>query len=364
MIQKAFDVVVVGGGPAGTATALALRREGLSVAVLERSHYDDVRLGETVPPEIRSPLVRLGVWERFLAAGHRPSLAFVSSWGSPALGRRDFLLNPWGRAWHLDRSRFDAMLAAAAEEAGALVLRGADAGGASDGAGQWRVSSRRRNGGFTLQASYLVDATGRPASLVRKLGGRIRSLDRLVGVAAYLAAGPDAEPLGEAVLLEAVEDGWWYSAPLPGGKAVAAFMTDRRLTPRGISGWCRRLAGTSYTRRRLQGHERPDVLIVRPADTRFTEPPEAQRFLAVGDAATAFDPLSSQGILKALRSGLAAASAIAAHRAGHRAALAAFRADTAQGLLAHCRLRASYYQMEARWTGSPFWKPRTELRAG
>lgn len=364
MERHAFDVVVVGGGPAGSATALALRREGLSVAVLERSHYDDVRLGETVPPEIRSPLVRLGVWERFLAAGHRPSLAFVSAWGSPALSRRDFFLNPWGRAWHLDRSRFDAMLAAAAEEAGALVLRGADAGAAHFGAGRWRVSSRRRNGGFTLEASYLVDATGRPASLVRKLGGRVRSLDRLVGVAAYLEAGPDAPPFGEVVLLEAVQDGWWYSAPLPGGKAVAAFMTDRRLTPRDIPGWCDRLTATSHTRRRLQGHDRPDNLIVRPADIRFTEPPEARRFLAVGDAATAFDPLSSQGILKALRSGLAAASAIAAHRAGNRAALADYRATTAQDLLAHCRLRTSYYRMEARWTGSPFWKPRTELRAG
>jgi len=356
-----FDAVVVGGGPAGTAAALALRRAGCSVAVLERTFYDDVRLGETVPPEIRSPLTRLGVWERFLAAGHRPSMAFVSAWGSPELACRDFLFSPWGHAWHLDRCRFDAMLATAAEEAGALVLRGAHVGAAAQLADRWRVSGMRGDRAFALHGRYLLDATGRAAGLVRKLGGRLRSLDRLVGLAAYLEPGPTAAPLAGEVLLEAAEDGWWYSAPLPGQRAVAAFLTDSRAATPDAARWWSRLGETAHTSHRLADFRRPSSLIVRPAQTRWSEPPPAPRFLAIGDAAAAFDPLSSQGILKALRSGLRAAEAVVAHRAGECGALMDHQAGTARETAEYLALRAAYYGAEDRWPRSTFWRSRRTL---
>jgi flavin-dependent dehydrogenase len=361
MQPERFDAIVVGGGPAGCATALTLQRQRLSAVVLERSFYGDVRLGETVPPEICSPLRELGIWERFLAAGHRPCPAYVSAWGSDRLDRRDFLFSPWGEAWHLDRSRFDALLADAAADAGALVLRGTHAGAAAHRQDVWHVAARTGNGPLAVQGSYLVDATGRAASLVRKLGGRCRQLDRLVGVAAYLDLAPEAR-LDDAVLLEAGEDGWWYSARLPGARAVAAFLTDPPCHSLTAAQWWARLARTLHTGGRLCGSGRPPrSLIVRPADTRFAEPPDAPRFLAVGDAAAAFDPLSSQGILKALRSGLRAGEAIAADHAGEPGALGGHRARTAEELASYLDLRASYYRIENRWPESPFWRRRTSL---
>ncbi|MDQ4070678.1 MAG: FAD-dependent monooxygenase, partial [Actinomycetota bacterium] len=117
-----FDVAVVGGGPAGGAAAIVLAAHGARVVLLERSGYDGARIGETLPPEVRLPLERLGVWDRFQDGGHLPSPGIVAAWGGPEPYANDFILNPYGCGWRVDRNRFDSMLAAAAEQAGATLL--------------------------------------------------------------------------------------------------------------------------------------------------------------------------------------------------------------------------------------------------
>lgn len=90
------DVAIIGGGPAGTAAAIALARSGSSVVVLERSRYDRIRVGEILPPAVRLPLSALGVWDRFLGDRCVPSPGIVSAWGSPRLRGNDFVLDPYG----------------------------------------------------------------------------------------------------------------------------------------------------------------------------------------------------------------------------------------------------------------------------
>ena len=120
----AVDVIVLGGGPAGAATAIALARLGWSVTILERSHYESARIGETLPPDIKHLLIALGVWDQFLADNPLESPGIASAWGQAELYDNDFIVNPHGPGWHVDRKRFDAMLARAAEEQGVEVLRG------------------------------------------------------------------------------------------------------------------------------------------------------------------------------------------------------------------------------------------------
>ena len=110
-----FDVAVVGGGPSGTATAIALARAGARVILLERSDYNAMRYGEMLPPRARLPLCRLGVWEAFLGQGHAPSPATVSVWGEDTPHETHFICNPYGHGWHVDRRQLDEGLAVAAE---------------------------------------------------------------------------------------------------------------------------------------------------------------------------------------------------------------------------------------------------------
>jgi flavin-dependent dehydrogenase len=81
-------------------------------------------------------------------------------------------------------------------------------------------------------------------------------------------------------------------------------------------------------------------------------------WLAVGDAAFSFDPLSSQGILTALYSGMKAGEALVEHLSGNPDALANYDHRLAAIYNAYLRNRSMYYMLEARWAERPFWRRR------
>ena len=335
------DVAVVGGGPAGCATAIALARAGARVVVLERSTYRTARVGETFPPEIRLPLEELGVWDRFSADGHLPSPGILAAWGGADPYAQDFVLNPFGAGWRVDRSRFDAMLAEAAEAAGATVRRGVPVGGcrARPGGG-WELAG-------DVSASVVVDATGRASALRRDLGGRRVVHDRLVAL-----VGVAATATGDRrALIEATEHGWWYSGLLPDERLVVAFHTDP--APDLVGRWDRFLDEAPHTAARLRGAGEVRVRRV-AAGSQRREPAGAGTWLAAGDAAAAHDPICGLGVHWALESALAAARAVLAGSIDAHARDARARFD------AYLRTRADYYRAETRWPDAPFWRARRD----
>src|SRR5262249_14407284 len=223
--MNSFDVVVAGGGPAGAGAALDLSRRGFRVALIEQSAYENFRVGENLPPEIRKPLMELGVWDRFLSSGQLESYGIRSAWETPAARHRDFLYNPHGCGWHVDRARFDAMLAGAAADAGAELFLSAHVKSCTLSGDQCQldVAYDKRNGTFPCRV--LVDATGRKALLASRMGAQADVADKLIGAVTFCKL---AEP-AQWALIEAVEEGWWYSAPLPEGRMVFAYMTDSDL---------------------------------------------------------------------------------------------------------------------------------------
>ena len=208
-MSKRFDVVVLGGGPTGTATAIALAHSGQTVAVIERSNYDHVRIGETLPPGARLPLVNLGVWDRFINEGHAASPAILSSWGQDELYENHFIFNPYGHGWHVDRRRFDEMLALVAEEAGVEVCRGARLMSCLPVAKRdWQVELTSGSEQRSLQAMFLVDATGRASVLARWQGAKRIFYDRLVSIIGFFSSGSAEGETDHQTLVEAVEEGW------------------------------------------------------------------------------------------------------------------------------------------------------------
>ena len=82
-----YDVAILGGGPAGAATALELRRcdAGLRVALIEKSDCSAFRVGETLPPPARRLLEVLRVWDAFPECGAAESYGMRAAWGSAAV---------------------------------------------------------------------------------------------------------------------------------------------------------------------------------------------------------------------------------------------------------------------------------------
>jgi flavin-dependent dehydrogenase len=362
--HKRFDVIVIGGGPAGSATALTLSRQGYSIAIIERSAYADTRVGETLPPAIRKLLVSLGVWDRFVAGNHSASPAIYSAWGNDDLYANDLIFNPYGSGWHVDRTQFDKMLALTAEEAGVTVLRETELVSLSTRSGEWEITvasgERRRR----FSAAFLVDASGRRASVARKNGARRISYDHLIGLVDFLSP-ESAEPLDDSyTLVESQAEGWWYSARLPDRRLVVAFMTDSDLCARDHSRsnfWLRQLQKAPNTFSRTKNHLHRCAHSTLSANSSRLDLISGERWLAVGDAAAAYDPLSSQGVYKALESGLRAARAIEDHFTGsHR--LQDYANAIQREFDDYLAIRDKHYSAERRWPNSIFWQRRQPNR--
>ena len=363
-----YDAVVVGGGPAGAATALALRRAGVArVLLLESQDYASVRIGESIPPETRLLLEGLGIWDEFLGQGHDPAYGSCSAWGSDELGHKDYVWSPHGHGWHLDRRRFDELLARAAENAGAeLRLRTrclritphATTAGASELLLQGADGVRR------ARARFVIDAAGRGSGLARRLGAHRRAHDRFAYVTAFFEGGDEPSRL---TWIEAVEYGWWYAARLPQGRIVVALATDAETVNEKEliqpSVFRAHAARTRHLSRLLEGRRLAVGLHVRGARSCVLDRVAGGAWLAVGDAAASYDPIASQGIYKALREADLAARAVVDALQGKRGAIEAYGAEVRTCFNEYLEVRNHFYDLERRWSDRRFWRRRQSRRA-
>lgn len=357
MIPSSFDVAIAGGGPGGAATAISLLNHApaLSVVLIEATRYEGYRVGETLPPPARALLEHLRVWETFRSQGHDEAHGTSAAWGDASPHDNDFFFMPANIGWHLDRTAFDAMLANEAQRRGATLILDTRVHDAQPTSNGWQL---RLSNGNAIATRFVVDATG-SAALARGFGARFVEDDCLVGIAGFFD-GCNGNP---RTLVEAFEHGWWYTAGLPESRRIVVCMSDadvaRRMRLHEMKEWRRTLTTMPSVGATVGKSEVAEHVIIRSASSRRLEPVTGDGWLAAGDSASRFDPLSSQGIVKALRSGIFAGYAVSdLLMCGDNDGLKRYSRYVFEEFKSYSETRHKYYREEKRWPASEFWQRR------
>jgi flavin-dependent dehydrogenase len=223
---------------------------------------------------------------------------------------------------------------------------------------------RTARGHVSLEADFLVDATGRSARVSRHVGARQVRYDRLIGAAVTMKARTGEGIKDSFTLVEAVASGWWYSARVPCGRLMVVYLTDSDLLDKASAGqtesWLGLLAQTEHTSRRVADGNYSPVSEPRiyPANTARLSVITGKRWLAVGDAAVAYDPLSSYGITSSLGTGLYAAQAIAESLEEGRQSMSEYNKVIDEAFARYLIKHYDHYAIERRWPDEPFWQRR------
>jgi flavin-dependent dehydrogenase len=355
--------LIVGGGPAGLAAAATLATWCDAVTVAEARPRDRLpRPGEHLPPAALSALAAAGLSALLRDERHDASPGVRSAWSGAGAVDKEYYATAPGRGLNLRREVFDEALAQRAAHAGAAVRFGTRLTRLDRDGDGYAARLVGPHGPGTLRVDVVVDASGRRAVAARKLGAIRRRNDALVGLVGRVRECEAGDEPGR-VHIEAVEDGWWYGVVLSDGTLLAAFMTDVGLVrdyPGAAPGlWKERLEASALLRPLAHGGRWSGRLRAFDAATQSLELVPHPGFLAVGDAATAYDPLSSWGITKGICDGHAGADALARERRGERGALADHRAGRRREFQHHRARQREFYEAETRWAAAPFWRART-----
>jgi len=362
--ENQFQVAIIGAGPAGSTCAIQLSRLGLDrVLLVESGEYEKFRIGESIPPDTNVLFEQLGLYHDFVVEAHEPCYGSCSFWGDERRGYNDFLLNPHGNGWHLDRRRFDHFLANKARAQGATLLTNT----------AFQQAEKLEAGGFeitlctdkqhlsSVTADIVVDASGGRAIFATAQGSQKTHTLPLVCLGVRFKTNDSLQKISKLTHLEAVEYGWWYAARIPDEMLLVALYTTAEIAKseklNQMEAWVSHLNATPNTQKLTLGlepvEERPRGF---QAPSFRLDKVAGDNWLAIGDAASTYDPITAQGIIKSITNGLSAAVLIHNKLNGGISNFSLYSQEMNQQYAQYLEMRQYFYQMEQRWPNSRFWK--------
>lgn len=344
-----FEVIIIGAGPAGCVAAIELAKNNISVAIIDPLQTTQRKVGESLPSSAKPLLQKLQLLEMVETGGHLISYGNKSCWGSPELQEQDFITDPSGFGWHLDRNKFDSDLRTKAAQSKVEILNDRVQRVQKTSTG-WTVETANQ----TYEAAFLIDASGRNSILARQ-----QKIDRIVDdqlVCSYLWVESKDTDQDSRTLIEATSNGWWYTSKLPGKSRVIAFHTDADILNDELLKT--ELSQTKYIKTYVEGQNILSKTFRQGAGGSMLSQCAGIGWLSCGDAAMTYDPLSSQGIFNALYSGFLAAESIVKLLDGNKNALLEYDNRLTEIRKAYLKHHEIFYALETRWPDQKFWQRR------
>jgi flavin-dependent dehydrogenase len=366
-MRKRCDVCVVGGGPAGSALAILLSRQGARVALVEKTGFAALRPGEHLPPQACAAVRALASAPQRFQSMCIESPGILSRWAARAPQFKPYLRNPDGFGLHLSRRQFDQALFRQAEHAGAAVYEKAMLADATRNRCGWDLSLRTPSGVLSLRARFVADASGRTSVFARRQGARWNVFGHLIATCAWLRPAEPGPADDLCLHVEACKHGWWSIAATPQGEIVATFYGSaemkRQMGMDTIQWWCWGLKSAPAIHNLLARIAAGlDEVAIYPAFPRLLRDMHGPDWFAVGDAAAAHDPLSGHGVLYAFEAAFRAAEMVASDLPLDR--IAPIYQEAIEGrFVRHLeKRREAYAEAAPRFPRSPFWTAMSEAQ--
>lgn len=300
-MTKHFEVIIAGGGPAGTTAGTLLAQYGHKVLVIERDTHPRFHIGESMLPMSEVVFQRLGIKWDVTKYQKKSGAEFIDE----KAGKRVFFpLNGKFQPYQVERAELDLMLIENAKQQGVEVHQ-------AETVCKVEYHDNSVNVLSTLgsySAEYFIDATGRSAMMgrVEKSIERIDNLGRFALYTHYKLHSDEGKALhatGKIKIL-ILDVGWFWVIPLVGNRLSLGIVVQKKL-PANESGtdlFDRHVAASPYLQKLLVGAEQ-ETDIKAEADFSFSNSTRhGKRFASCGDAAGFLDPVFSSGVFLALTS--------------------------------------------------------------
>jgi flavin-dependent dehydrogenase len=312
-LTQTCDVLVIGGGPAGSTAASLLAARGTDVVLLEKEAHPRFHIGESLLPRNLAVLDRLGMSEEVAAMGVlKPGAEFVSdiTGESVAFPFAHSLNRADTHAYQVRRAEFDAALFANARRRGARAMERVRVTSVAFGGERAAVTAKDASGEtLSFAPRFVLDASGRDTFMSGRLGTkRANKQNNTAAVFAHFS-GVEART-GETrgyISVHLAENGWFWMIPLPGEVMSVGFVGNQEaFKQRGgtlADLLAEKIAGSPSVRARMQEATRlSDVYSAGNysyrADTAWGE-----GWMMIGDAFAFIDPVFSSGVLLAMTAG-------------------------------------------------------------
>ena len=326
MTDNNYDVIVIGGGPAGSTVASILSREGCKVVLFEKEKFPRHHIGESLMTDTYWTFQRMGFLEKLKSSAftQKYSVQFANQAGKESHPFYFFeaVHNESAVTWQVTRAVFDKMLIEHAAEQGADVHQGVAVKQVLfEGDRATGVEVGMHDGvRHTFYAKVIVDATGQSAMLSNKFRWRVRDpkLKKAVLFSYFKGAHREKDINGGATLVLRTpkgSGGWFWYIPLENDITSVGIVADPDYLLKGRGQdlakiFEEEIQKTEACRRRVAEGERVDKIYSILDYSYRSKKNAGNGFIIIGDAYGFLDPIYSSGVLLALKMAELAADAI------------------------------------------------------